>query len=375
MVDAARVRGTLLRLLNMDTPSGREGIAADFLEGELRGMGFLTWRDDAGEVLGGDTGNLLARLEGTAPHAPPLLLNAHMDTVVSTAGLVIREEDGILRASAATLLGVDDKCGVTAILEGVRAALDEGFPRPTLEIAFTVCEETGLWGAKRLDPGTLAARQAYAFDTGKPVGGIVVATPSHNNLAFTVRGMAAHVGMAPERGISAIRIAADAILRMPLGRIDEETTANIGVIEGGTADNIVPDRVECRGEARSHSEEKVERQTRAMVDAFQAAAQAAGGRVEARVERLYTRFSVERGHPLVRRAVEAGRRAGIADPVIRAAGGGSDANVLNLRGLPTVVVGLGYENLFGADERVALADVTQASRIVAELLRLAGMGQ
>ncbi|NLC55204.1 MAG: M20/M25/M40 family metallo-hydrolase [Armatimonadetes bacterium] len=374
MVDTARVRATFVRLLEMNTPSGREGAAADFLEAELQQIGFTTWRDGAGTALGGETGNLLARLEGTVPGLPPLLLNAHMDTVAPTEGLVIREEGGIFRSSGTTILGADDKAGLTAILEGVRAAVAVGLPRPSLEIAFTICEETGLRGAKHLDHSSLTARQAYAFDGGRPVGSIVQAAPSQDNITATLYGIASHAGAAPEKGISAILIAANALTRMPLGRIDAETTANIGVIRGGEATNVVPDRVECRGEARSHNEEKLRRQSQAMVDAFQAAAEAAGGRAEVDVTRIYSHFSLADDHPLVRRAVAAGRRAGISEPVVRPGGGGSDANILNTQGIETVVIGLGYDNVHSSDEYMALGDLVTSAQLALEVIRLAGEG-
>ncbi len=374
MVDSTRVRATLLHLLEMNTPPGHEGAAADFLEGELRALGFTTWRDSAGAAIGGETGNVLARLEGSAPDVPALLLNAHMDTVAPTGDLVIREEDGVLRSSGNTILGADDKAGVTAILEGVRACVTAGFPRPTLEIAFTVSEENGLRGAKHLEYGSLTAKQAYALDSGKPVGGIVVAAPSQDNVKAIIHGVASHAGAAPEKGISAIRIAADAICRMPLGRIDAETTANIGVIHGGEATNIIPDYVECRGEARSRNAAKLQRQTQAMVDAFTQAASAAGGSAEVQVDRVYSSFTVPEDDPLVARAVAAGRRAGIADPLVRPGGGGSDANIFNRNDIRTVVVGLGYENVHATNEYVTLADVALAARVVMEIVRLAGEG-
>lgn len=369
-----KVRETLIRLLEMNTPPGHEGPVADFLEGELQAMGFATWRDDAGQKVGGQTGNVLARLSGTVPDAPAIFFNAHMDTVAPTEGLVIREENGVLRSSGNTILGADDKAGLTAILEGLRAAIAEGFPRPTLEVAFTICEENGLWGAKYLDYASLTARQGYAFDSGKPVGGIVNAAPSQNSMTFVVHGVASHAGAAPEKGVNAILLASQAITRMPLGRIDHETTSNIGVIHGGQATNIVPDRVECRGEARSHSEEKLQRQTDAMCDAFRQAADAGGGRAEITVTRSYDRFHVDADDPLVQRAAEAARRAGVADPSIHAGGGGSDANVFNKHGVSTVVIGLGYENVHAVDEYVAIEDVATAAHVVAEIVRLAGEG-
>ena len=249
-----------------------------------------------------------------------------------------------------------------------------GFPRPTLEIAFTVSEENGLRGAKHLEYGSLTAKQAYALDSGKPVGGIVVAAPSQDNVKAIIHGVASHAGAAPEKGISAIRIAADAICRMPLGRIDAETTANIGVIHGGEATNIIPDYVECRGEARSRNAAKLQRQTQAMVDAFTQAASAAGGSAEVQVDRVYSSFTVPEDDPLVARAVAAGRRAGIADPLVRPGGGGSDANIFNRNDIRTVVVGLGYENVHATNEYVTLADVALAARVVMEIVRLAGEG-
>ncbi len=238
-VNRERLLEHLVRMLEIDTPPRLESPLADLLEAELKALGFETQRDQAGEALGGDTGNLIAYRQGTVRGAPSLLFNAHMDTVQPTGGAVPVVEPEWIRSAGQSILGADDKAGIAIIMEALRSVADSGGPCGDLEVVFTICEEVGLEGANRLDVGRLRSRTAYVFDSGKPIEEICTSAPTQDDLRVKLRGKASHAGSEPEKGVSAIITAARAIAGMNLGRIDAETTANVGIIQGGKATNII----------------------------------------------------------------------------------------------------------------------------------------
>ena len=233
------------------------------------------------------------------------MLSAHMDTVGKDTGIRPQIRDGIIYSDGTTILGGDDKSGVAAILEVLLSIRQDKLDHPPLEVVISVGEEVGLQGAKWLDKSKLRARQGYVLDSGGAIGSIVLSAPSQDSLRVVVHGKKAHAGSEPENGINAIRVASEAIAAMPLGRIDFETTANIGVIEGGTATNIVPDEVKIRGEARSRNTAKLAAQTAAMVRALEEAAAGHGTRADITVVRQYSAYRFTPETPVVMRAAQA----------------------------------------------------------------------
>ncbi|HEY3282006.1 MAG TPA: M20/M25/M40 family metallo-hydrolase [Armatimonadota bacterium] len=358
----------LLRLLQIDTPPKHECPLADLLEAELRSLGFETRRDDAGADLGGDTGNLIAYRKGEVPQAQSLLLNAHMDTVQPTGGAMPVVEEEWIRSAGQAILGADDKAGIAIIMEALRSLADDGTPCGDLEVVFSICEEIGLEGARRLDTTALRSKVAYVFDSGKPIQEICTAAPTQEDLKVTVLGKASHAGAAPEKGVSAIVAASKAIASMSLGRIDSETTANVGIIHGGQATNIIPDRLELRAEARSRAPEKLQAQVQHMVERFRTCAEEAGATAEVEVERRYSGYRVPDDDPVVQRVMEAMREVGL-DPSTRPGGGGSDANIFNKKGVRAVVLGCGYMEIHGVKECVEIADMVKAAEVAAALIR------
>ena len=357
----ATVLSTFLALVGIDSPSGQEQAVAAYLEGELQRLGCQTWRDGKG--------NLLARRPGQGPlaGAHPLLLSAHMDTVQPGVGIKPRVEGGIVRSDGTTILGADDKAGITAILEALRAVHGGDTPVRPLEIALTVEEETGLSGSKALDLSTLQSRQAVVLDSNGAVGIIVNQAPASDHIEATVTGKAAHAGVAPEEGINALVAAARALAGMRLGRIDPQTTANFGVIRGGIASNVVPERVELVGEARSRSESALEAQTRHMVTSLEEAAAAVGARAEVKVSRAYGKIDVPPDSPLIQSVSAAIRACGL-EPSLQPTGGGSDANVLNAAGITAVNLGTGYTGPHSLDEQVAVVDLVRITELVRALI-------
>ncbi len=377
MIDRERLTGLLLDLLRISSPSRREQEVAARLRTELAALGAEVSVDDAGEKVGGTTGNVFARVRGTVPGAPPLLLSAHMDTVVPCERVRPVVEGSIVRTDGTSVLGGDDKSGCAIIVEALRGLGERGVPHGDVEVVFTICEEIGLLGAKHFDVSRLRARHGLVLDS-DGVGELITAGPAADRMVFRVHGREAHAGVAPEAGISAIRVAAEAVAAMRLGRVDAETTANLGIIEGGLATNIIPPKVVLRGEARSRDVRKLETQTAHMRQCFEEAARRhevrAGeavyrARVEADVQRDYEALRLAPDTRIVRLVVEAGRKLG-RDVRLRPTGGGSDANVFNGQGIEVANLGTGMREIHTVKEWLDLRDVHATAELLAEVLRL-----
>ncbi len=375
-IDEQVVLETFLSLVRIDSPSGQEGAVADFLDPLLRRLGCETWRDATGNLLarrsGGDVtssrrGGEVAPQTVPGPAGRPLLLSAHMDTVQPGCGVQPCVCGGVVRSDGSTILGADDKAGITAIVEALRAVADAGLECRPIELAFTVQEETGLTGAKGLDTSSLRARRAVVLDSNGPVGTIINRAPASDAIHAVVSGKAAHAGIAPEQGINALQAVAQALAPMRLGRIDAETTANFGVIAGGTASNVVPDRVSLQGEARSRDEQKLARQTGHMVSLLRTSAERMGARAEVTVTRSYGAINVPEGSPLVQEVSGAILACGL-QPSLQPTGGGSDANILNAAGIEAVNLGLGYANPHSVDEHIAVRDLVKITEVVRTLI-------
>lgn len=341
---------TFLELVGIDSPSGQETRVAEHLLTRLQAVGVAARRDTAGNVIGRRPGS------GALAAEAPFLLSAHMDTVQPGIGIRPQIVGGVIRTDGSTILGADDKAGITAILESLTRVQERGADCRPVELVLTVEEETGLTGSKGLDLASIEARYGVVLDSNGSVGTIVNQAPAQNSLEVTVTGKAAHAGVSPELGISAIQVAARAIAQMRLGRIDPETTANIGVINGGVATNIIPERVTLKGETRSRSEVKLEAQAAHMVACFKEAAAEAGAQVEVKVTRSYGAINVAPESGLIGLLAGALRRCG-HEPRLVPTGGGSDANIYNAAGIEAVNLGVGYENMHSVDERIAIADL------------------
>jgi tripeptide aminopeptidase len=377
MIDRARLQALLLELVQIDSLSKKERQIAGRLQRELEGLGATVGFDDAGERVGGDVGNLIAHVPGSVPDAPPLLLCAHMDTVVPGEGVRPIVEGDIIRTDGTTVLGGDDKSGVAIICEVVRVLRDHQLPHGDLDVVFTICEEFGLLGARHLDTARLRAAAGIVLDS-DAVGFLFTRAPAANHMEFVVHGQEAHAGMAPERGISAIQVAAEAIAAMRLGRIDDETTANLGLISGGMAVNIIPNRVVIRGEARSHDEAKLDAQSTHMRECFEHAAarhtvlldgKPVSARVECTIGRQYDRMNVPDSSRIVQLVLGAGARLGYQ---VRTTGmgGGCDANILNRKGLEVANLGTGMRDIHTVKEWLDVRDMVRAAEIVLEIVRL-----
>jgi tripeptide aminopeptidase len=357
LINPSRLVDTFLELVAIDSPSGHEEAISEHLAVRLGGLG--------GQVTRDEHGNLIARWPDADGQSDWLMLSAHMDTAGTDVDIEPQIRDGVIYSDGTTILGGDDKSGVAVILEVLQVLRERELPRPPIEVVISVSEETGLRGARLLDKSQLLARRGYVMDAGGPIGIIVVSAPSQDSLQVTVYGKRAHAGSEPEKGINAIRVASEAIAAMPLGRIDAETTANIGVIEGGTATNIVPDEVKIRGEARSRDDLKLAQQTAAMAQAFEDAAERSGARVELKIKRAYSTYALTAETPVVAAAVAAAERLGFA-PRLKASGGGTDANIYAEHGIRCAVLSTGQADVHTTHEHIAIADMADSARWLLE---------
>ncbi len=376
MIKHERMVETLLDLVKIDSQSKEELAVAQRLMSDLQKLGADVRIDDAGTRVGGNSGNVVARIAGNAPNAAPLLLSAHMDTVPPGNGVKPVQLADRIKTDGTTVLGGDDKSGLAVILEVLRVVKENAVPHGDLEIAFSICEEIGLLGAKNLDVAALRAREAIVLDS-THASLCFTQAPSADHFEFTVHGLEAHAGVAPENGISAVRVAAEAIAAMPLGRIDPRTTSNVVIISGGLATNVVPNECVVRGEARSLDDATLDATTAAIRRCFQEAAARAtttvGGTlhrawIEERSGREYESMHVPDSDPLVQALLAAAKAAG-RSVTTASIGGGCDANVFNRRGIRAVNFGTGMRDIHTVNEWLDLADFYACADVVLELVR------
>ncbi len=361
-----RLLDEFLDLVQINCATRAERPMADALIPKLKALGFAVEEDRAGQTIGGNAGNVIGRLSGTVP-GPTLLLCAHMDRVTPGEDIRPTVENGVIRSDGTTILAADDVAGLAAILEGVRRAQEDGVALPSLEVVFTIAEEGGLFGAKACDTAKLHADMGFFFDSNGPVGTIIVQAPSQNSMEFVVEGRAAHAGVNPEAGINALQVAAKAVAAMTLGRIDEETTANIGVFQSGSVTNIIPDRAILKGEARSLDPDKLQKQTDHMLGCLRSAAEAGGASCQEAVSLSYPGYRLSEDHPVVQRATAAVQAVGLAVH-LKGTGGGSDANIFNGRGIPSLVLGMGYTDVHSTKESLPVVELERSAQVVYTLI-------
>jgi tripeptide aminopeptidase len=350
--DRARLNDTFADLCRIESPSGHERACADRVTEELRGLGLAVDEDDAGAVVGADAGNVLARVPGPGPES--ILLCAHLDTVPPLAAIDPVIVDGGWENAGEGILGADNKAAVAILLELARRVAARGEEPPIgVELLFTVSEENGLRGAQAFDTSRLSSKFGYVFDHASPIGGIVVAAPTYDQIVAVFHGRAAHAGIRPEQGRSAILAAARAIAAMRLGRLDQETTANVGTIAGGTATNVVPERCRLEAEVRGLDDARVAAVVTEIVDHLHDAANAAECDLDVTVERQFRGYRSKPSAPQIVAATRALQACGY-EPHHLVTGGGSDANAFQAAGLPCANLADGTERNHEPGERVSI---------------------
>jgi tripeptide aminopeptidase len=367
MINHERLLNEFLELVQIDSETKNETEIAKVLTQKFSALGVKVFEDDTTAETGHGAGNLICTLEGTKEGVDTIYFTSHMDTVVPGIGVKPSIKDGYVVTDGTTILGADDKTGLAVMLETIRVLKEQSIPHGTIQFIITAGEESGLVGAKALDSSLVTAKYGYALDSDGAVGNIIVAAPTQAKVKAVIYGKTAHAGVAPEKGVSAITIAAKAIAKMPLGRIDEETTANIGRFEGGQQTNIVCDRVDILAEARSLVPEKMEEQVRKMKEAFETVSEQLGGRAEVEVQVMYPGFKFAAGDHVVEVARKAAGKIGRSCELLHS-GGGSDANVIAGFGIPTVNLAVGYEEIHTTNERMPIEELGKLAEMVIAII-------
>ncbi|MTI69644.1 MAG: M20/M25/M40 family metallo-hydrolase [Firmicutes bacterium] len=367
MVNRERIVDEFKKYVQIDSPTKNEKEFSQFITKELEGLGFEVYIDNAGKKVGSNTGNVIAKLKGTKDREP-ILFSCHMDTVSPSVGIKPVIKNDIIYSDGTTVLGADDKAGIAAVIEALKILKEKDIEHGPIEIVFSIYEEGGLFGAKNLEYSKLESKKAFVLDSGGDPGQIIIKGPAQDKINVKVKGRSAHAGVAPEEGISSINVAANAISRMDLLRIDEETTANIGTIKGGKATNIVTPEVSIKAEARSLSNEKLDKQTAHMVKCFEDAAKEFGAEVEIETTRMYGAFTVDESDEIVEIVKKACQKVDIK-PFTDSTGGGSDTNILNGNGIKAINLGIGERKPHTLEEHIYIKDLVNISKLVLEIIK------
>jgi len=366
----SRLNETFVRLCEIRSPTGEEREVADTVAAELRALGLEVSEDDAAGPAEAGAGNLLARLPGSGEEW--VMFCAHLDTVPHGGQVEVVDDDGVFRSRGETILGADNKAAVAVFMELVARYADS--PPPVgIELVLTVAEEQGLRGAKAFDASVLRSRAGFVLDHAGPVGEVIVATPTQQKVRADFAGVEAHAGIRPEDGSSAIAAAAAAISRMQLGRLDEKTTANVGLVEGGTSGNVVPGHCWLQAEARSLDSGRAAAVAGQISDACAWGASEHGCDVDVRLEELFRGYEVPASSPALGLA-EAGLRGAGLEPVRTAIGGGSDANVFRLEGFDAVLLANGTDAVHTSEEHVPASSLAKMLEVCEGIVAAVAMG-
>lgn len=368
MINKDRVIARFMEMVQIDSESGQEREMIDYMTDLFQGWGYEVIEDNAAARAGTGAGNLLVNIPGQIDSHYKLMFTAHVDTVVPGKGIVPVIRDGYIYSQGETILGGDDKAGLASIIEMVEVLRENQLEHGDIQLAITVSEEIGLVGAKNFDQGLLKSNMGIALDSNGDVGRMIMQGPVQKTMVIDIKGKSAHAGIAPEEGISAIEIMADAISQMPLGRIDEDTTANIGIVQGGKATNIVCDQVKINAEARSVIRTKLDEQIEKMEEAVRSAVAKRGGEYSFVVTEEYPEFSFDKEDPEVQLVARSMARIEVK-PVYAKSGGGSDANIFNGYGIKTINLGIGMEGIHTTNERIAIDQIHEMSALLVEIVK------
>ncbi len=362
-INRDRLVQTFLDLVRINSPSFAEGEIGSFLAERLQRLGCEINKQDYGRSF-----NLIAVKKGNRPGCLPLMLSGHMDTVEPTVGIVVQADDSIIRSTGATVLGADDKSALAQIMETLEVITENGMSHGDIEIVLSSGEEKGLEGARNLAFEGIRSSHSLVLDSSGPVGGIVVGAPTHITYEMTITGRAAHAGIEPEKGISAIRAAARVISEIPDGRIDADTTANIGIISGGTATNVVPRKTVIHGELRSHDAETLQRTKDGIFSTAHRICGELGARIDITEQEEYRAFRISGSNPFLLFMINVFRACGI-EPAVTISGGGSDANIYNQRGITTLNLSTGMQKVHSGEEFIMVEDLCKGAEALLQAVK------
>ena len=366
-INRKRLIDTFFRLLRIKSPSGDEKEIVEHVREILSGLGLEVAVDDSGKKYGSNSGNLTALLKGTDPDIRPIFIGAHLDTVALNGEVIPYMDDGIIKnKNSKCILGGDDKVAVAAIIEVLRYIIENNIKTGDIYIIFTISEEIGIVGAKHVDMDKVGAEYGFIFDSNGDIGTIYNQAPYQNSIDAEFIGKAAHAGIEPEKGINSIKAAGIAISNISFGRLDHETTTNIGKINGGAARNIVPENTKLILEARSLKESKLEKITEKMIAALKGASDDTGCKLKYKLIREYDGFNIDLKEIPVKIASGAIKEIGI-DPVVGSSGGGSDINVFNSKGKRAVNLSSGMEDVHTNSEYVKANQLGKLAQLILEI--------
>ncbi len=364
MINSERVTTEFITIAGMDAPTGAERPVAAYCSDVLQNLGFNVEEDNAGAALGGNCGNLYARLPGIGT---PVLFSCHTDTVIPCCGKRIAiERDGRIHAAGDTVLGADDVAGIVEIFEGIRSVLEDGKPHRPIEIILSVSEEKKLRGAKVFDFSKVQAKEGYILDVDGPLGTAVLAAPRSYRFVATVHGRAAHAALSPELGINAAVIASTAVSRLNWGRLDNETTSNIGIMRVEGATNIIPASCYLECEVRSLDPARADARIEEMRSVFETTCAEFGGTLDLEIIFSYEAYQIDPAHPVVKRFEAACASLGLT-PVLTRSCGGSDNNIYSAQGFHGIVIAPGMHEIHGINEHTSIQELTTMAKMI-ELL-------
>lgn len=357
-INSERLINTFIELIKINSPSLNEGEIGKLLAEKLRKAGCSVTMQDYG-----DSFNLMAFKEGQNRSVTSLILSAHMDTIEPSEGIMFSIENDIIRTTGPTILGADDKGALAQIIEALLVLQEQGIPHGDIEIIFSSAEEIGLLGARNIDFAGIRGRHAIVLDSSGSVGSLIVAAPSHITYEMRILGKSAHAGIEPERGISAIRVASRIITEIPDGRIDPETTANIGIIKGGSATNVVPQEVFIKGEIRGHSAEKMEQTKRTIFETARGITERSHAEINITEREEYAAYSIDRGSPFLLYLGSVFKKCSLS-PAYVVTGGGSDANIFNQKGIQAINISTGMQKVHSTEEFIRIRDLYDGCMVV-----------
>lgn len=372
LINKQRLLDTFLELVQINSETGHEEVIQPILKEKFEQLGLTVKEDNARKQPGLGANNLVCTLHASdedGESIQKIYFTSHMDTVIP--GIDVKpvvSEDGYVYSDGTTVLGADDKAGLAAIFELIRTLKEQNIKHGQIQFVITVGEESGLLGAKALNPDLLDAEFGYAVDASAPVGTTVLGAPTQMKLSAVIHGKKAHAST-PNKGVSAINIAAKAVSKMKLGQIDEVTTANIGSFHGGSVTNIVADEVTLHAEARSHSNEKIENQIQHMKDTYEQTAKEYGCSADVTITKSYQGFEVAKDAEVTKIAIQSAIDLGLSGNTV-ISGGGSDGNIINALGIPTVILGIGYEFIHTTQERMEIQSLNLLAEQLVDIVKI-----
>jgi len=371
LINKERLLNDFLQILKIQSPSRNEMEIGAYVLKRLERLGVKAKMDDAGDKIDGNAGNITGFLASIdKSKKPPIFFGAHMDTVSFSGEILPEIKNGkVVNSDKNCILGGDDKIAVAAILEALEVIKENDIKTCDIYIIFTVGEEIAILGAKNLDLKHIKAKYGFIFDGEGDIGTIFNEAPYHDTMEFTIIGKAVHAGIEPERGISSIKVASEAISNLTIGRVDSESTCNIGIISGGTATNIIPEKTYVKAEARSLNPEKLSRITEDIKAGFLSSAKKYGAKLKVKIEREYSGFKIENDAMTIKMASKALRNMGI-EPIIRSTGGGSDVNIYNSKGKMSVDLSSGMEKVHSCNEYVKIEEMEKLTALILEICTL-----